>query len=485
MPISDLKRKTANGLLWSGIGTTLNQFVNLVFGIFLARLLSAEDYGIVGLLMVFAQIAIVLTESGFSKALINRPGTRHSDYNSVFWFSILMSVALYLILFFCAPLIARFYHDTRLVSLSRYMFLSIIICGLNVAPGTYLAKKMMVKQKSFIGWCGLVTSNAIGLKLAFNGFAYWGIVTQNLLNYTISMALSFAFSKWRPSLRISFTPIKEMFSYSFNLLLTKLVNIVNGNLFTIFFAKFFSISLVGNYNQANKWSNMGYSTIGYTILNVTQPMLVYANTDKERHKQAFRKIVRFTAFTGFPLMLGLAFIAKEFIVILITEKWIESASMMSILCVGYAFTSFSWVFSELLAERGRSSRHLFIAIATCVLQLGCLFLLHPFGIDVMLFSNVGIQFLLMFFWLFLAYKEIGYTLREFILDAFSYAGVNVFSILVAHFALLGIHNIYLLVIFKILIVAVLYIAILYLLNAKLLHESCEYLKQLLVRINKR
>lgn len=481
MAISELKNKTAKGLIWGGLGVAMSQVVSMIFGIFLARILSAEDYGIVGLLFVFSHLAMALTESGFVKGLINRPGTQHADYNAVFWFNILMGVGLYGVLFFCAPLIARFYHDARLVSLSRYMFLSVIFAGISIAPSTYLTKKMMIKQKSIISWCSLIVSSSLGLGLALKGFAYWGLVTQNLINYLVSVSLLFIVSKWKPTLPVSFTPVREMFRYSFNLLLKTVVDIINKNLFTIFLAKFFSLPMVGNYNQANKWSMMGYTTLGNTLLNVTQPMLVYANTDKARHKQAFRKIVRFAAFTGFPLMLGLAFIAKEFIVILITDKWIASASMMSILCIGYAFTTFSWVFSELLAERGRSSRHLFISIATCILQLGCLFLLHPFGISIMLLSNVGIQFLLMFLWFGLANKEIGYSLKEFLLDAFPYAGVAVFSILSAYFALHGVHNIYLLLVLKILVMSGLYIIILYLLNAKLLRESFEYLKQLVVK----
>lgn len=475
---SELKNKTAKGLVWGGMGNTLTQVAGMVFGIFLARILNAEDYGIVGLLAIFTQIANSFVESGFIKALINRPSIKQNDYNAVFWFSILTGLVLYGILFFCAPLIARFYHDFRLVWLSRYVFLSIIISSLGIAPIAYMYKKLMVKQRAITSWTALLISNTVGITMAINGFSYWGIATQALLYNFITVSMNGYLSRWRPSFHISFSPIKEMFSYSIKLLLTNILRIINNNIFVIFFAKFFSLHIVGNYNQANKWANMAYSSLSGTMTYVIQPVLSTIATEKERHYNAFRKMVRFSAFMGFPLLFGLAFIAKEFILIVLTEKWIESASMLSILSIGYAFFLIAHVFSELVAERGRSDMYLYVSALSGILQILCLVLLHDCGIKTILVSYVGIQLLSLLLWFGVLHKEISYKLKHFFTDTFSYAGIAGLSIFLAHICLRDIHNMFLLLFGKILLVAALYIGILYLLKAAMLRECIRFLKQI-------
>lgn len=486
METSDLKNKTAKGLFWGSLGSTLTQLASLIFGIFLARLLTAEDYGLVGLLAVFSQLASNFCESGFTKALINRSKINQEDYDSVFIFSTSLGLILYAVLFFCAPLIARFYEDPRLIALSRYAFLSIIIGGLNVAPNACMYKKLMVKERTVNSFIGILVSNGVGIIMAAKGFAHWGIVTQSNLFVLVVLVLNFYKSDWKPSFTFSLRPIKEMLPFSIKLLLTNIVKIINGNIFVIFLAKFFSLKIVGNYNQANKWSTMGYYTITNTMFSITQPVLASIGPEeKDRHRNAFRKMIRFTSFLCFPVMFGLAFIANEFIVILITEKWLESAAMLQILSVGYAFFIIAYVLSELLAERNRSDLYLLVSSTSGILQLLCLFFLHTFGIKVLLFSFVGVQLLSLFFWFFFVHREIHYTLKHFILDTFSYAGVATISIFGAHFLLVGIHNIYLSLILKITVVATFYIGILYFLKAAMLRESLEYIKVLLSKFRRK
>ena len=270
-----------------------------------------------------------------------------------------------------------------------------------------------------------------------------------------------------------------MFPFSVKLLMTNIVNIVNGNLFTIFIGKFFSVKAVGNYNQANKWSTMGHSLVTSTIANVTQPVLaaIDVEAERDRYYAAFRKLVRFTAFVGFPIMFGLAFIAREFIVILLTGKWVESAGILSILAIGHAFYVITWVFADLLAERGRSGWYLLVSAVSGGLQILSLILLHPYGMVTMLYSAVVIQFLCLMFWYFFVWREVGYKLWHLVGDVFSYAGIVAISIGVAYWLLrwTGITNMYLSIVLKVLIVAVLYIGGLYLTKSVMLRESYQYL----------
>ena len=477
MKNSELKDKTAKGVLWGGLGTFFYQFLSLVFGIFLARLLNAEDYGIVGLLTVFSLLANTFVESGFTKALINRSEIKQEDYNAVFWFSIAMGILLYIILFFCAPWIARFYQEPRLTELSRFVFLSIPISALGVAPSAYVFKKLMVKQRTFAIWLALILSGTVGVILAFHHFAYWGLAIQGVLYIAAVVTFTFVFSKWKPTFQFSSVPLKEMFPYSVKLIITRIVTVVNTNLFTIFLGKFFSVKTVGNYNQGNKWASFGMGLITGIMANLTQPVLTTIDQEKERHYAAFRKLVRFTAFIGFPVMLGMAFVAKELIVLLITEKWMASAAIMSVLCVGYAFYSIGIVFSDLLLQKGRSDLYLYVNILSGVAQLLCLVLLYPYGIKALLLSSIAIQIAVLFVWYIFVYKEIRYKVRHFVGDVMTFAAIASLSILVAHFILLPVKNLYLLFVLKILIVAFLYTGILYVSKAVILRESFEYLKR--------
>ena len=377
MTAQSLKDKTAKGLFWGGVSNGVQQLLNLLFGIFLARLLTPADYGMVGMLTVFSALASILQEGGFISALTNRKKTEHKDYNAVFWFSLLMGTSLYTLLYICAPLIADFYQQPQLTSLARLSFLSFLISSTNVAPRAFLFKQLRTKENAIISFCSLTISGIIGIVLAYKGFAYWGIATQTIAFTTGTTILSYYFSGWKPSLHIDFTPIKEMIGYSSKLIVTHTFQIINNNLFSILLVKFYNEKEVGYFNQANKWSTMGYTTINGMLTSVAQPVLSTLSDDKERQLNALRKMLRFTAFVSFPAMFGLSFTSQELIVLAVTDKWLPSANIMQILCIGGAFIPFSGLFSQLMLSRGHSSIYMWNTIALSLSQLFGAYLLYP------------------------------------------------------------------------------------------------------------
>ena len=194
--MANLKDKTAKGLFWGALNNGTMQILNIVIGIFLARLLSPADYGLVGMLAVFTAIAGALQESGFSAALANIDKPTDNDYNSVFWFSTIMSVILYTILFFCAPLIAAFFHHPELVDLSRLVFLSLLFSALGTAPTAYLFKNLMVKETTILRVSSLIVSGAVGIFLAFKGMVYWSLAWQQLIYIALTSISRFFIIKW-------------------------------------------------------------------------------------------------------------------------------------------------------------------------------------------------------------------------------------------------------------------------------------------------
>ena len=237
MTKQSLKDKTAKGLFWGGVSNGVQQLLNLFFGIFLARLLTPADYGMVGMLTIFSALASILQEGGFISALTNRKKTAHKDYNAVFWFNILISLFMYAVLYACAPLIADFFNQPELVALSRYNFLGFVVAGFSIAPSAYLFRELKVKQKSISLILSITISGITGIVLAMNGYSYWGIATQSIMYVLARGVVCWYFTPWRPSFKINFAPLKYLFAFSYRLLITNLFQRFNWNIFSFIFCK--------------------------------------------------------------------------------------------------------------------------------------------------------------------------------------------------------------------------------------------------------
>lgn len=475
MAESSLKEKTAKGLLWGGLSNGAQQLLNLFFGIFLARLLTPEDYGMVGMLSIFSLIAGSLQESGFTAALANKREVSHKDYNAVFWFSTGLSACLYLILFFCAPLIASFYQRPELTALARYSFLGFFVASLGIAHSAYLFRNLMVKQKALSVTIGLMASGTVGVTMAWLGFAYWGIATQSIVYVGVINLCYWCFSPWRPSLSFDLSPLKGMIAFSSKLLVTNIFNHINNNLFSVILGKFYSGQEVGYFTQANKWNYMGHSLISGTVNSVAQPVLSSLSNDRERQQRAFRKMLRFTAFLSFPAMLGLSLIAPELITITITDKWLSSATILQILCIGGAFIPVTNLYSNLIISKGRSDVYLWNTVCLSMLQLGVMLLLYPYGIHTMIQVYVGINIGWLLVWHWFVWREIKLSLWLALKDVLPFAVIAAGVMVATFYATSDIQNLYLLMAAKIVMAAVLYSAILWLSGSVTFRESLRYI----------
>lgn len=470
-----LKEKTAKGLFWGGLGNFIQQLLNLIFGIFLARLLSQSDYGMVGMLTIFSQMAGTLQEGGFISALNRKKNISHADYNAVFWTSTLLSLFFYIVLFFCAPLIADFYDTPELTSLARYIFIAFFITSLGIAPRAYMFRNMKVQQTAIVTISCLLISGLVGVIMAANGFAFWAIATQTIVYVTVITSLNFYFSKWIPSLSVDFSPIKGMIGYSSKLIITNIFNVVNGNIFSVIFGRIYTPHEVGNYTQANKWNYMGASFISNMLWGVLQPVFAKTEDDIERQKRILRKMLRFTAFVSFPAMFGLSLVAKEFIVILLGEKWIESAEMMQILCFAGAFGPIGGIFSNLIISRGHSTTFMWCSISQCVVQLLALVITAQHGIYTMIIVSSIINICWNFVWFNLSKREINIKFFEVVKDISPYLIISLAIIFAARLISLEISNMYLRFLTKIIFVATIYLSVLWILQSNIVKEVYLYM----------
>ena len=485
--MDNLKEKTAKGLLWGALNSSTMQVLNLVFGIFLARMLSPHDYGIVGVLAIFSLIAGNLQSSGFTQGLTNIKRPTANDYNSVFWFNVSVSIVCYVVLFFCAPLIAWFFHSDELVPLSRFVFLGFLISSFGITRNAIMFKKIMARERAMTGFISLLISGACGIVLAYNGMAYWSLACQSVLFVLIQNICRYYYTRhlWRPSLRVDFTPIKKMFPFSVKILITTIINTINNNVLTFIFGNLFPMKTVGNFSQAMKWDTMAYTTISGTIEQVAQPILVEIANDKDRELRVFRKMMRFTAFLVFPCLFGLSLVAEEFILVTISAKWIDSVPLLQILCIGGAFMPFYTMYQHLVISAGRSDIYMWCNIGQIILQIAIILAFHSFGIVMMVIAYTAFTIAWLGVWHIFAKRLIGIRYRDLFKDIAPFMLASAGVMVVTHYLTTLLSNSiapyiaspYILLPLRVVIAAALYFCVMKLARVKIMDECISYVKR--------
>ena len=470
----NLKQKTAQGLFWGFLSSGGMQLLNLIIGIFLARLLSPAEYGIVGMLAIFTLIANNLQESGFGVALVNVKDIKHNDYNAVFWFNIGMSLILYLILFLCAPLIAKFFHQPCLVSLSRFVFLGLVFSALGISPNAMLVRSLKVKEKAITSLSALVVSGTVGVTMALKGYSYWSLATQQVM-YNVVIAIGrFYYTRWCPTFKVDFTPVKQMFSFSYKVLITAILTTINNNVLTVIFGRLFPAQSVGNFTQATKWNTMANQLVVNTMAQVAQPVFTRVNDDNERQRRVFGKMLRFTAFLAFPALFGLALIAPQLIIAAIGEKWIDSIPLLQILCISGAFIPLYTVYQNLFLSHGKSDTYMWLSIGQIAILLIAVMSCHRLGFTAMVVAFACVNVLWLLAWQFFANRLIGYRFVSMGRDLLPFMLIAIAVMALTYLVTRHIQNIYILMVVRIIIAAALYAVTMKLTKAKIFEECVEF-----------
>lgn len=475
MEEKSLKERTAGGMLWGGMSNGLMQLLGAVFGLVLLQYLTPEDYGKVAMLNIFAALASALQESGFIAALCNKKEPTDEEYNAVFWFNLLVSVVLYIILWFCAPLIADFYELEELIPLARVLFLGFLLSGLGTVQRAYLFGHLMVRQTSICSLTAMLLSSIVGVVMAVKDFASWAIVTQAVCFVLITQLMAWYFSPWRPTLKApNLAPAWKMFGFSSKLMLTNIVNICNLYAFSVLLGRFFSDHVAGVYSQAKGWNDKASSTINGMVTSVAQPTLAQVADDIGRYRQVFRKMLRFVCFVSFPAMLGLGLVAQEFILLAGGEKWRESGLMLSLLCIHGAFVPITTLYSNLTISRGRSDVNMACTVAQCLAVWTGLLLLYPYGLLPMVIFFVSLNIAWLAIWQWFAWRLTGLTFVEALKDTLPFLVFTLIVLGIAWWLTCGIESLWLLLLSRVLIVAVLYCGIMWLSGAKIMREAVKY-----------
>lgn len=383
-----LKEKSFQGIIWSFIDNISGSGISFIIGIILARLLTPATFGIIGMVTVFFAIANTCIDSGFSTGLVRKVNCTQLDFDTVFYFNIAVSTILYLLFFFTAPYIAKFYGEPQISILIRILASVIVIDSISIVQRVIFTRAINFKVQTKISLISAVTSGIVGIIMAYNGFGVWSLVMQIFTKQILLGVLFWSFSNWRPTLQFSKTVFVEMFRFGSRLLGSGMITSVQNNIYYFVIGKYFSAAGLGYYTRADQFNSIVTNNITGTIERVFLPVLSSIQNEESRMKATLVKMLRTSFFITFFSLMVLAVLAKPMIFLLIGSKWAQSVVYLQLICISSIFFPFSIVNLNILKVRGRSDLILRLQLIktglTAVIILSGVF----WGITVMLIVRI-------------------------------------------------------------------------------------------------
>jgi Membrane protein involved in the export of O-antigen and teichoic acid len=349
-----LKQKTFKGVIWSAVERFSTQGVQFLFGILLARLLTPNDYGMIAMLTIFMAVSQTFIDSGFGNALIRKPDRNENDKATVFFFNIFMAAACYAAIFLAAPYVAQFYNMPQLADILRILAINLIIQAFGSIQRLNLTIDLNFKMLAKISFSGAVVGGTAGLICAYNGLGVWSLVVQQMTTTSFRVLLFWGLVRWRPKSFFNKTSFKNMFGFGSKLLASGLLNTLYENIYDLIIGKFFSASTLGNYSRASHFANFPSSNITGIFQRVTFPVLSKIQDDPVKLRKGYLKFLNMSTLVIFPLMIGLAALAKPFILLVLTEKWANVILILQIICIAHMWHPVHAINLNVLQVMGRS-----------------------------------------------------------------------------------------------------------------------------------
>lgn len=396
-----LKHKAISGFQWSFAGNLLNQGSNFLIGILLARLLSPKEFGLIGMLTFFVAVSQVFVDSGFGEALIRKKDEKEKDYSTVFYFNMAVGFIFYLILFFCAGFVGRFFNEPKLVSLLRVLSVVLIINSLGMVQLAILKKQLNFKLQAKISFISAACSGIVAIEMACAGWGVWSLVWKVILYYSLSSLLLWVWNSWRPRLLFSPASFKDLFNFGSKLLVAGLLEKIYTNIYPMVIGKYFSAESLGYYTYAYNFSNFPAQNISGVIQQVSYPLFASIQDDLERFKRGYVKVLKNTMFISFILMAGIAASAEPLVLVLLGEKWLPTVPYLRLLCfVGMIYPLHS-LNLNVLKIKGRSDLFLRIDVIKRVLVIPVIAVGVIWGIKSMILGMIifsGVVYFLNSYW---------------------------------------------------------------------------------------
>lgn len=413
-----IKNKTINGLLWSFIDLLSKQGIQLLIQIVLARLLLPEHFGLIGMVTIFIAISNTIVQSGLDQALIREKKPTQEEYSTVFHFNMLVSIIIYILLYFSAPIISRFFNEPQLISIIRIIMITVLINAFGVIQRVLLIRKVDFKTQTKVTVIGGIISGSIAILLATNGFGVWSLVVQSITMQLTQVTLLFFSNRWFPSLTFSYTAFKRYFTFGYRLLLSGLIDTTFKNIQLVIIGRIYPSTALGYYTNATKLRDVSSQSSTQAIQKVTYPVLSRMKDEKDRLFNNYKRIIKMTAFLNFPFMIGLAVVAPIFIPLLLGDQWIPSVLYFQLLSISGMFYPIQSINLNILKVTGRTDLLLSLEVVKKIILVALLAIsiFLDSGIIGLIIATIINSFISLLINLYFSGREIGYSLKNQLLD---------------------------------------------------------------------
>jgi len=411
-----LRDKALKGLFWSFTDNSVSKGINFIAGVFLARLLSPREFGLIGMLALFIGVSETIINSGFGLALIRKNDSRQVDYNSVFFFNVSLSIIIYFILFTCSGYISGFFNEPVLEDILKVLSIIVIINAFGLVQNSILIKNLDFKTIAKITFISSVLSGTISILLAYKGFGVWSLVVKTLISSAVTSISLWILNKWRPTMEFSSRSFIEMYRFGYKLLLSSLLYTTYINIYKFVIGKVYSADELGYYTRAEQFQVLPSSNISGIIQKVTLPLLTNIKDDRLSLKSNYRKMIQATMFLTFTLMIGMAAVAEPMIKVIIGDAWLPAVPYLQILCFVGMFSPLHTLNLNILFLDGRSDLGLKLEIYKILIAIPVILLGIFFGIKIMLTGMVFHAVISYYLNSSISGKLIEYPVREQVRD---------------------------------------------------------------------
>ena len=404
-----LKHKTVKGLGWSALDNAARYGMQFVIGIVLARLLSPDDYGLLGLVGIFTVVCTALVNGGFTTALIRKKDATEDDYNTAFICNFGMSLLLYAVIFVCAPLIASFFNRWELTALVRVSSLGLIIGALGMVQQTCLTKRIDFKTQTKITLVASAISGAMGIGMAVAGLGVWALVAQQLMSHTMRTIQLYIYNRWLPQLRFSKDSFAKLFGFGWKMMVSALLDAVWKELYQVVVGKFYNPATLGQYTRGQHYAKLFSQNLTNVVQRVTSPVLSSIQDEPERMVSAYRRIIRTSMFITAVSLFALGAVSEPLIYCMIGPKWHEASTYLPFICIASTLYPLHAINLNMLQVQGRSDLFLGLEVIKKIIALAPLFIGAFVGIMPMLWTNIAVGIVAFFLNSYYSGRLIGYS----------------------------------------------------------------------------
>lgn len=459
MSETNMKSKVLSGLFWKVMENGGTQGIQFIVSIILAKLLTPEEYGVVGLITIFITIANVFVQNGFNTALVQKKNADDVDFSSVFYLSLGTAGVMYAILFFAAPFIANFYEEPELVLIVRVLAITLFFGAVTSVQNAAVAKRMEFRGLFFATLAAVIISGALSIVMAYKGMGVWALVGQQIAYYFFLMIVLFVTVSWKPKLLFSLTRVKTLFSFGWKLLCSSLIDTVYNNIYGLVIGKAYNNEMLGYYNRGDQFPKLITNNLGIAIQSVMLPAFSEKQSDKPMVKSMVRRSIVTSSFVILPMMAGLIAVAKPMVVVLLGEKWLPCVPFLQLMCVAYSFWPIHIANLQAINAMGRSDTFLKLEIIKKAVGVVGLIIGIRFNVYVLVILKAVIDFICTFINAWPNKKLLDYSIIEQWKDILPSMGISIIMGICAYLVQFVIHNALICLVVQIVVGAGVYIGL--------------------------